>query len=89
LYEKNLNFNGIQKEAGYSMELLHKIPSIYFLAKLDPVVDVKKIQEKFSNLEVHLEESFGHLDFLWSIEGCRVVDEILTKKMEEIATWEL
>eukprot|EP01080_Neovahlkampfia_damariscottae_P006689 gene6689-10854_t len=77
LYEKNTNSNGISITDGmYSTDLLHKIPSIYFLSELDPVVDVKTIEKEFSeDCLVHVEEKYGHLDYLWSVEGCSLKND--------------
>ena len=79
----------VEEDDTYSTDFLHKIPSIYFLAKLDPVIDVAKVEKEFSSkFIVHVEDTFGHLDYLWSNEGCSIINKILSENMKKIENWD-
>ena len=72
----------------YNLELLHKIPSLYVLGKLDPVIDNELIISEFENVHpIYIEDEFSHLDFTWCEEGCGILFENFMKHLKKSAKW--
>jgi hypothetical protein len=82
----------------YSTELLHQIPSfsfflnlflgMYFLGGNDPVIDIESTINEFKHKHpIHVEPSFGHIDYTWSLDGCRILTSLFLENMEKLSTW--